>query len=124
MAKLVFIESPYANKESKKESGFIEEYFAGSNERNIRYACDCMRDSFNRGEFPFASHLLYTQRGILNDTIPEERKKGIEAGLVWGKNAELTAVYINLGISNQMKKGIERAIKEGRKVEKRRLSGK
>jgi hypothetical protein len=36
-----------------------------------------------RGESPIASHLLYTQPGILKDDVPEERPLGIEAGLAW-----------------------------------------
>ena len=62
----------------------IESSFAGDMERNIKYARRCMRDSLIRGEFPFASHLLYTQEGILDDTKPDERKLGIEAGFEWG----------------------------------------
>ena len=105
MGKLVIVESP----------------FAGDFEKNLEFARKCVKDCFIRGEFPFASHLLYTQKGILDDTIPEERKLGINAGLTWGKFAELTAVYTDLGISEGMKKGIEQAKKEGRKVEFRKL---
>jgi len=103
--KLVLIESPYA----------------GDIERNLRYARACMRDSFMRGEFPWASHITYTQDGILDDAVPEERALGIEAGLQWGKHAELTAVYVDLGISPGMKLGVERARAEGRAIEVRSL---
>ncbi len=99
----------------------IESPFAGDFEKNIIYARKCMKDCLLKGEFPFASHLLYTQEGILDDTIPEERKRGISAGLAWGKFAEMTVVYTDLGITEGMKQGIERAKKEGRKVEMRRL---
>ena len=97
----------------------IESPYAGTNDeikRNIEYAWEAMRDSFLRGEAPFASHLLYTQEGILDDTNSDERRLGIEAGLVWGREAELTAVYVDLGISNGMKQGIKRAEEEGRSV--------
>jgi hypothetical protein len=53
--KLVIIESPYA----------------GEVEANVAYARACMRDSLGHGEAPIASHLLYTQPGILC-----EKKKG------------------------------------------------
>jgi len=76
-----------------------------------------------RGESPIASHLLFTQEGVLNDKIPEERKLGIEAGLAWGAVAEKTVVYTDLGISEGMERGIERAEKEGRPVERRALGG-
>ena len=99
----------------------IESPFAGDVETNIKYARACMRDSLNRGEAPFAMHLLYTQAGILSDDIPEERNWGIEAGFAWGDHAEKTAVYSNLGITPGMQLGIQRAQEAGRPVEYREL---
>jgi len=99
----------------------IESPFAGDVEANIKFARSCMRDSLNRGESPFAIHLLYTQEGVLDDDIPKERNLGIEAGLAWGKHASRTAVYTNLGITEGMKKGIQRAKDEGREIEYREL---
>jgi hypothetical protein len=99
----------------------IESPFAGDVARNIRFARACMRDSLHRGEAPFAMHLLYTQEGILNDDIPEERSRGIAAGMAWGRNAQKTAVYTNLGISPGMEYGIRRAQEESRPVEYRVL---
>ena len=99
----------------------IESPFAGDVETNIKFARACMRDSLNRGESPFAMHLLYTQDGILDDDIPEERNLGIEAGLAWGKFAIRTVVYTNLGITEGMEKGIQRAKDEGREIEYREL---
>ncbi len=86
---------------------------------NVAYALIAMRDSLERGEAPFASHLLYTQ--MLDDRDPHERSEGIEAGLVIGNDAALTAVYTDLGISRGMKYGIERAEAEGREIVWRRL---
>ena len=99
----------------------VESPFAGDVEGNQIYARQCMRDCFLRGEFPYASHLLYTQEGILDDTKPEERKLGIEAGLTWGQHATKTVVYVDLGISDGMDEGIVRAKREGRTVEIRAL---
>jgi hypothetical protein len=99
----------------------IESPFAGDVARNIRYARACMRDSLKRGESPFAMHLLYTQAGILDDDIPEERNLGIEAGLAWGKHAHKTVVYTDFGITPGMEKGIQRAKEEGREIEYRAL---
>jgi len=70
--------------------------------RHILYARRCIRDSLLRGEHPFASHLLYTQTGILNDTITEERQQGIAAGHAWMKAANLVAVYTDYGESGGM----------------------
>jgi len=108
----VILESPFKGLETLVE---------GDVKNNIEYSRKCMRDCFLRGEFPFASHLLYTQEGILNDDIPKERALGIEAGLAWAKFAEATVVYIDLGISKGMKQGIARAKQEGRPVEYRIL---
>ena len=94
----------------------IESPFAGDIERNIKYARRAMRHSFQRGEVPWCSHLIYTQDGILDDSIPEERMQGIEAGLIWGEGADFTVVYIDYGISKGMQYGIDRAHKEKRLV--------
>lgn len=99
----------------------LESPYAGEVERNINYARACMRDSFLRGEFPFASHLLYTQKDILDDNIIEERMLGINAGLEWGKHAHKTVVYIDFGISNGMAYGIQKALDENRPIEYRKL---
>ena len=99
----------------------IESPFAGDTKKNIEYARACMNDCLKRGEAPIASHLLYTQKGILDDTIPEERKIGIEAGFVWGKMAEKTVVYVDLGITKGMKDGIKRAELDSREIEYRKI---
>ena len=52
----------------------IESPYAGDIEKNVEYARACVRDSLSRGEAPIASHLLYTQPGILKDEIPSERQ--------------------------------------------------
>lgn len=109
MPRLVVLESPYKGNTSEEL------------ERNISYARDCMRDCFLRGDYPFASHLLYTQPGILDDNDSEERKLGIEAGLAWVTHAEATVVYTDLGLSGGMKFGIARAEKEGRPIEYRTI---
>ena len=105
----VIIESPFAG-ETK-----------GDIEANLTYARAAMHDCLLRGEAPFASHALYTQDGVLDDKVPEQRKLGIEAGLVWGELANKTVVYQDRGISPGMEQGIARARKEGRPVEFRTI---
>jgi len=107
--RLVILESPYA--------GGTEEEIA----RNVAYARACLRDSLLRGEAPLASHLLYTQPGVLRDDVPAERHHGIDAGLAWGHKAEASVVYVDLGVTPGMWKGIARAESEGRPVERRQL---
>ena len=103
--KLVIIESPYA----------------GDVEANIAYAHAAMRDSLNRGEAPIASHLLYTQPGILRDEDPGERQLGIDAGLAWRRAAELAAFYVDRGLSRGMQAALELYAAEGIPVEERRI---
>lgn len=99
----------------------LESPYAGNVLRNIQYARRCVRDSLLRGEAPIASHLLYTQEGILNDDIPEERQLGIDAGLAWKTVAEVTVVYADLGITTGMKYGIDQAKEHGIEIEIRYL---
>ena len=82
----------------------VESPYAGDIEKNIKYARKALADCLGRGEAPFVSHLLYTQ--VLDDTIPKERVKGINAGFAWGLTADYVAVYADLGISSGMKKAI------------------
>lgn len=99
----------------------LESPYAGDVERNLSYVRAAMADCLARGDAPYASHALYTQPGVLDDNIPEQRALGIEAGLQWGAKAEATVVYADLGISSGMQKGIGRAHAAGRPVEVRFL---
>lgn len=101
----------------------LESPYAGDVDRNVRYARACMRDCLRRGEAPYASHLLYTQQGVLMDEYPDERKLGIEAGFAWRSVAEKTVVYMDEGISGGMQQGIEHARKAGHVIEYRSLAG-
>ena len=99
----------------------IESPYAGDIEANVAYARRCVRDSLLRGEAPIASHLLYTQPGILRDGVDGERQQGIVAGLVWADVADATVVYTDRGISKGMREGIEDAKNSGRHIEYRTL---
>lgn len=107
--RLVNIESPYSGKDKFE----IQE--------NTEYARACVKDCLSRGEAPIASHLLYTQPGVLDDKNPDERMLGMQAGFAWNKKAEATIVYTDLGITRGMTKGIERAVVDNRKIEFRKL---
>lgn len=99
----------------------VESPFAGDVARNIAYAQAALRDCLLRGEAPFASHLLYTQEGILDDNDPLERLLGIDAGLAWSRQADKTVVYNDYGISKGMQYGIDYAKSIGRSIEFRTL---
>lgn len=113
--KLVILESPYKGKSSNALVALVQRWL------NRRYARRCMRHSLILGEAPIASHLLYTQRGILNDQRPSERQMGIDAGLAWGAHAESTVMYVDRGITDGMRLGILAARAAGRPVIERRI---
>ena len=99
----------------------IESPYAGEIAENETYARACMADCLKRGEAAIASHLLYTQPGILDDLIPEQRALGIAAGFAWNQHAAATVVYTDRGISHGMREGIADAEQAGRPVEYRTL---
>ena len=100
----------------------LESPYAGDVEANVAYARRCLRDSLSRGEAPIASHLLYTQPGVLRDDVPDERKLGINAGLAWRYVAEAAVIYTDRGISEGMKYGIAAAQGAGLRIEYRTLN--
>lgn len=101
----------------------IESPFAGDVAKNLRYLRAAMKDSIHRDEAPYASHGLYTQEGVLDDKIPEERKLGMEAGFAWGEAAQKVVAYTDLGITPGMERGLAIAKDRGQIVETRQLGG-
>lgn len=99
----------------------IESPYAGDIALNTAYARQCIKDSLDRGEAPFASHLLYTQ--VLDDSKTKERNLGIQVGLDFGRLCDMTVVYTDLGISSGMTIGIESAKSHGRPIEWRTIPG-
>lgn len=99
----------------------MESPFAGEIEKNVEYARRTISDSLHRGEAPIASHLLYTQPGVLKDEIPAERKLGINAGLEWRKVCELQVFYTDRGWSNGMIAAFKQCKEEHRPYELRAL---
>ena len=93
----------------------IESPFAGDF-KNVKYSRECIRDCLDRDESPFASHLLYTQKGILNDAIPDERRRGIAAANGWLAVADYVAVYMDLGVTRGMVLGIIKAARLNKEI--------
>ena len=87
----VIIESPFAANEKHTEVEHRE------------YLNRCIHDSVLRDESPYASHKMLVDS--LDDSIPEERTLGIEAGFAWkhldGVN---TVFYLDYGWSGGMQK--------------------
>jgi hypothetical protein len=100
----------------------IESPYAGGHV-NVRYSRRCLKDSLNRGESPFASHLLYTQKEVLDDRIPEERKKGIAAAVAWLEVADAVVVYMDMHVTAGMMYGVVKAASLNKTIKLRWLDG-
>jgi len=108
--RIVLVESPYRG------------YSHDETPRNVFYARLCFNDSLIvRGEIPFASHLLFTQTGITDDSVDTEREVGMRAGWAIGECACLSAFYTDFDWSSGMIKGLDAAIECGRPFEERSL---
>ncbi len=111
---LVIIESPFGTRPDGTRCTLDE-----INE-NKAYLRECMRDSMiKKAERPFASHALYTQ--FLDDTNKEERERGLRLGWDFLHGADLVAVYMDRGLTDGMRRGIERAKSVGVPLEERYL---
>ena len=86
-----------------------------------KYARAAVLDSLNRGEAPLVGRFL---TGVPFD--PEDlqaHETVIAMGLAWGRGADATVVYTDLGITAPMAAGIRVAQAEGRPVEYRQIDG-
>jgi hypothetical protein len=99
----------------------VESPYAGDIDRNVAYARAALADCLRRGEAPIASHLLYTQPGVLRDEVPEERRLGIDAGLAWRRVADCAVFYVDLDWSRGMRESFALYRREGFPFEERRI---
>lgn len=76
-------------------------------DRNIEYAQELTRQAIEAGLAPITPHLYMTQ--CLNEDKPEERAKGMAAGLELLRACEFILVGVRYGISEGMSKEIETA---------------
>jgi len=79
-----------------------------------------MRDSINRAEAPFLSHMMYT--GALDDDNPIDRQLGIDLGFAWWPFVEAICFYCDLGWSEGMINAKLRANRHGLAVEERYIA--
>lgn len=101
----------------------VESPFAGDIEGNLAYARAALRDCLSRGEAPIASHLLYTQPGVLEDGVPEQRELGIAAGLAWRWAVDYQIFYTDRGWSRGMIAALQQTLREPRQFKLRSLEG-
>lgn len=78
----------------------LESPYSGDVTRNMLYLHRCIRDCIERGESPYASHLMLTT--ALDDSNALERQLGIEAGFAWRDAASYTVFYVDYGYSGGM----------------------
>jgi len=100
---LVNLESPYGSKDLEERLTYL------------CYGRRALMDSLDRGEAPFASHLIYTQ--VLDDYNEGERELGISTGLEFYYAVAKCVVYADYGISRGMLRGIKFAVELGVPVE-------
>jgi len=105
--KLVILESPYS----------------GAVGRNTMYARRCVHDCLLRNESAIASHLLFTQPGVLDDHDAEERALGIRAGLAWRPRADYSVFYTDWGWSKGMLAALDGCLTQNLDFRIRALDG-
>lgn len=93
-----------------REFVIVESPFAGRNPQevadNISYLKRCLRDAWDRGEHPLASHGYYPL--FLSES--KERKEGIEAGYALWPLASRIVFYTDRGMSPGMERALDRAV--------------
>ena len=90
------------------ESPFRAKGGTGPDPQYLVYLRRALRDSFNAGEHPFASHAFYPF--WLRESIPEERIAGIEFGYWYWPLAEQIVFYNDYGMSTGMQLAFDRAV--------------
>lgn len=73
----------------------VESAYAGDVVANRAFLREALQDSLSRGEAPVASHAYLPD--VLDDSDPEQRSIGLQAGHAWAKQAALIAIYLREG---------------------------
>jgi hypothetical protein len=101
----------------------LESPYGMDPQRFIPYGRACVAHSLSLEEAPMAMHLLYTQPGVLDDTDPMQRERGMEAAFSWYAAASAVVVYRDFGISTGMQRGILYGESLGLRIDYRSLRG-
>lgn len=97
----------------RRDLVIVESPYAGEIEANLTYARAALADCIQRGETPLASHLLYTQPGVLDDHVGSERELGIAMGFELWAYARRVCFYVDRGWSGGMRSALDRAKRLG-----------
>jgi len=92
----------------------LESPYAGDVPRNEAYARRAMTYLLGSGYAPFAGHLLYTQ--VLDDTVPEQRNRGIDAHLAWMDRVDEVWFFLDHGWSRGMRQALAVAHSKSKRV--------
>lgn len=91
----------------------VESPFAGGSDWAAAYLSQCLAYCVARGWSPYASHAILTRPGILRDDCPSERDVGMQLGFAWRRVADFTVVFIDHGLTEGMRLGIDHADRLG-----------
>ena len=108
-----FTSSPLNSDEVTKVVSLVSP-LRGDTTGNTAYAQRAIRDCLERGEAPFAPHLLYPD--LLADEDGDVRQRAVNAAQLIANTASATVVYADLGITSGMKSAIDHAESEKRPV--------
>jgi hypothetical protein len=86
--------------------------YTGWSWHHLSYTQQCMRHCMEVGDAPMVAHFLYP---------PMFDGPGMDAGLAWETAAEAWVVYLDMGLTLNMRKSIERGHDLDRPVEVRAL---
>lgn len=97
----IVIESPYAARGTTTVAD------------NEQFLAALIRGQLAEGQAPFAMHAFYTQ--FLDDLVPDERARGIQAGLRWTEAADEVWFCLRPGevLSTGMCLAFERDLRDG-----------
>jgi|SRR5262245_2585306 len=106
--KRVIIESPYAGRGQTDKQRLFDL------RANLTYARRCLRNCAFRGESALASHVIWTQPDVLDDTNPDERTLGIACGFAWWQCADFIIFFTDRGWSGGMIEALRIATETGK----------
>lgn len=92
----------------KNKLCYICSPYRGDIERNVAYAKELTRIALDNGYAPITPHLYITQ--VLDEGDPEQRKKGMDAGMELLKQCRYIIIGSRYGLSEGMVEEIKTAI--------------
>ena len=112
------VESPFKTTDIELANGETVTIEEG---KNVEYAKACCLWALDQCYSPYASHLFFTQ--FLDDSIPEQRRLGIEAGMTWGRFNSDRLFFVDRGFTEGMVYGFRESKKQGQRSKVIKLGG-